>query len=144
MITNKEQKYRKSHQRERILAVLCSTTSHPTADWIYDKLKDDLPRLSLGTVYRNLRILEEQGLLIKLPLGSSFDRYDGNIEQHYHIRCDKCGRVDDIDLPVREAIDEQAEKKSGYCSVTHRIDFTGICGDCSGKKGHWQKSGCQH
>ena len=134
MITNNENNYRRSRQRERILAVLRSTKSHPTADWLYDQLKDEMPRLSLGTVYRNLRVLEEQGLLAKLPLGSSFDRYDGNTDRHYHIGCTVCGRVDDIDLPVLSSIDEQAEKVSGYGAVTHRIDFTGICTACSGKQ----------
>ena len=134
MITNKEIKYRRSRQRERILAVLRGTKSHPTADWLYNQLKEEIPRLSLGTVYRNLRILEEQGLVAKLPLGSSFDRYDGNIGRHYHIGCSVCSRVDDIDLPVLSSIDEQAEKLSGYGAVTHRIDFAGICSACAGKQ----------
>lgn len=133
MITNNVN-YRRSRQRERILAVLCGTKSHPTADWIYEQIKEEMPRLSLGTVYRNLRILEEQGLLVKLPLGSSFDRYDGNTEKHYHITCSECGCVDDVNIPVDSSINEQAEKISGYSSIIHRTDFSGICSLCSKKK----------
>jgi Fur family transcriptional regulator, peroxide stress response regulator len=126
-----ETQYRNSRQRQKILELLRCTKSHPTADWIYDRLKQEMPHLSLGTVYRNLRILERQGKLIKLTMGSSFDRFDGNIQPHYHITCRKCGRVDDVDLAQRHSIDQHAEAISGYRSVTHRIDFSGICSDCS-------------
>ena len=77
--------HRKSRQRERILLLLRKTASHPTAEWVYMKLKKEIPDLSLGTVYRNLKVLMEQGQIQKLPAGSVFDRFEGNIAPHYHL-----------------------------------------------------------
>ncbi|MDZ7821056.1 MAG: transcriptional repressor [Candidatus Marinimicrobia bacterium] len=94
----KQQKtYRKSRQRERILELLRSTHSHPTATWIYDRLKPEFPSLSMGTVYRNLSILEAQERIVRLSSGSTFDRYDASTHPHAHFRCVKCGNVYDVE-----------------------------------------------
>ena len=124
--------YRKSFQRKKILEVLQNTASHPTADWIYKKLKDEIPDLSLGTVYRNLAVLMEQGQIIKLPFGSTFDRYDGNISPHYHFVCEKCGEVADINLAVLSEINRKAQQHSGFLITGHRLEFYGICKNCRG------------
>lgn len=81
-----KQRNRTSPQRERILELLKHTDIHPTVDWVYSKLKKEFPKLSLGTVYRNLRILVEQGLVQRIPSGSTFDRYDGNMEYVKNVR----------------------------------------------------------
>ena len=125
--------YRKSQQRERILEILKETKSHPTADWIYMRLKEEIPELSLGTVYRNLKVLMEQGLIQKLPFGSTFDRFEAKIAPHYHLVCEKCGVVEDFEMPQYSEINLQAEKMSAFKISRHRIDFFGLCEKCQDK-----------
>ena len=130
---NTKSKY--SRQREEILKVLQGTKSHPTADWVYSKLKNKIPKLSLGTVYRNLNLLREQGEIIELSFGSTFDRFDGNPLPHYHFVCQLCGRVMDIDLPVADELNRRAEKLSGFKINSHRLEFFGCCNDCTKREG---------
>jgi Fur family transcriptional regulator, peroxide stress response regulator len=130
-ITNKDRmKYRNSRQRQRILEILKETKSHPTADWVYNKLKEEIPELSLGTVYRNLNVLLEQGHIEKLPFGSTFDRFETKIKPHYHLVCDKCGLVEDFDMPQYTDINKKAEKLCSFKILRHRIDFFGLCKKC--------------
>ncbi|NWF78149.1 MAG: transcriptional repressor, partial [Chloroflexi bacterium] len=75
---------RKTKQREAILRVLRNTTCHPTADWIYEEGRKDIPNISLGTVYRNLKLLREAGKILEIDLGGNFSRFDGNQDNHYH------------------------------------------------------------
>ncbi len=125
--------YKNSKQRERIFQVLCSTNSHPTADWIYTKLKPEIPNLSLGTVYRNLRILMEQGKIYRLENGSSFDRFDADLHPHYHFICKLCHQVMDVELPHNNILNSEAARVTGFQVDDHRIDFTGICKECLSK-----------
>ncbi|HUI92058.1 MAG TPA: transcriptional repressor [Chitinivibrionales bacterium] len=122
--------YRRSQQRERILEILKGTKSHPTADWIYKKLKEEIPELSLGTVYRNLHILISQGHIQKLPFGSTFDRFEAKIAPHYHLVCEKCGAVIDFEMPEYSDINKKAERLSSFKISRHRIDFFGLCEKC--------------
>jgi Fur family transcriptional regulator, peroxide stress response regulator len=122
--------YRKSHQRDRILQLLIGTNSHPTADWVYRKLKKEIPGLSLGTVYRNLNVLLEQGLIQKLPFDNTFDRFEGNVAPHYHLICEKCGAVEDFEMPVSININKQVEQRCSFKINRHRTDFFGICVKC--------------
>ncbi len=124
-------KYKRSRQRERILQTLQGTKSHPTAAWVYDKLKHEFPNLSLGTVYRNLNILQEQGLLRVLQSGSTFDRFDADISEHYHFVCDQCGAVLDVPIPVDARLDAIASESLGVEIRGHRLDFHGVCGPCA-------------
>ncbi len=78
------------------MEVLQGTTTHPTANWVYTQIVDDFPNISLGTVYRNLSVLEEQGMIKKLSAGSTYDRYDANTEPHIHLACTKCGKLEDL------------------------------------------------
>ncbi len=78
MIEAKKRKKRMTKQRKIILDVLKNTTSHPTADWIYDQVREVLPNISLGTVYRNLKVLKEMGEIMELDFGSTYSRFDGN------------------------------------------------------------------
>ncbi len=125
--------YRRSQQRERILEMLKGTESHPTADWVYKKLKEEIPRLSLGTVYRNLNVLIEQGHIQKLPFGSTFDRFDAKTAPHYHLVCEKCGTVTDFEMPGYSDINKKAERMSSFKISRHRIDFFGLCDKCQNK-----------
>ena len=88
--------YRKTVQRNKILEALKSTTSHPTAAWVYERVKTDIPNISLGTVYRNLNVLVSQGLVQKISCGEAEERYDANTTPHIHFHCSGCGCVSDI------------------------------------------------
>lgn len=121
---------RNTKQRAKILEVLQETTSHPTASWVYDKVKSDFPNISLGTVYRNLSLLEELGKIQRLSGGAAFDRYDANTQPHIHFVCRKCSRVSDIheDIPLaklREAIESIESQVE-----TYDLTCYGICKDC--------------
>ena len=129
-----QKRYNRSRQRERILELLRSTGRHPTADWVYNQLKDDFPNLSMGTVYRNLTILMEQGLVGKIDFGSTFDRFDANTGPHYHFICDECGSIIDLELPVDPGLNERVNGATPFTARRHRIEFFGLCDRCRRKK----------
>jgi len=113
--------------------LLQNTGRHPTAEWIYDQLKREFPSLSMGTVYRNLSILIEQGLIKKIDFGSTFDRFDANIGPHYHFICERCGSIIDLELPIDEALNEQVDRTTPFTARRHRIEFFGVCDRCQSK-----------
>lgn len=117
-------------QRQIILEELASVTSHPTANEVYDMVRQKLPRIGLGTVYRNLELMAESGIILKLEVGGTQKRFDATTEPHYHIRCMGCGKVDDIDVSVQHEINMRAAEVSNYSILSHHIEFTGICIDC--------------
>lgn len=126
----KERVRKRSRQREEILAVLRSTKEHPTAAMLHTAARKSIPRLSLGTVYRNLDVLEELGLVLHIRNGNAQDRFDGNVSPHYHFVCDVCGVVMDMPLPYRTDLDVAAAKE-GFKIRGHRLDFHGTCPACS-------------
>jgi len=123
---------RRTKQKEAILEVLRGTTSHPTADWVYNEVRKEIPNISLGTVYRNLRLLCESGEILELDLCGTLARFDARQDNHYHFRCEKCGWVFDVDLPVDEEIDRRAAQKTGFEVSFHRLEFRGVCKNCQG------------
>ncbi|MCI0513787.1 transcriptional repressor [candidate division KSB1 bacterium] len=125
--------YRRSKQRERILELLRDTESHPTADWLYAQLKREFPNLSLGTIYRNLSILYEQGLIRKINFNSTFDRFEAKVAPHYHLICDNCGRVLDFAMPMDEELNARAKMLTDFTIQRHKIEFFGLCRQCKMK-----------
>jgi Fur family peroxide stress response transcriptional regulator len=121
---------RRTKQKEAILEVLRGTKSHPTADWVYNEVRKEIPNISLGTVYRNLRILCESGEISELDLCDTSARFDARKDNHYHFRCEKCGRVFDVDMSLDEDINSRATQKTGFKVLYHRLEFRGICKDC--------------
>jgi Fur family transcriptional regulator, ferric uptake regulator len=121
-----------TEQRRVILEELGKLKSHPTADEIYERVRERLPSISLGTVYRNLETLSSAGIIQKLELAGSQKRFDGMVENHYHVRCVKCGRVDDAHVAPMICIEESAKGIRGYRIVSHRLEFEGICLACQG------------
>ncbi|MEE4314838.1 MAG: transcriptional repressor [Desulfofustis sp.] len=124
-------KMRLTAQRQIILEELGKVTSHPTANEVYDMVRKRLPRIGLGTVYRNLELMAETGLILKLEVGGTQKRFDATTNLHYHVRCSECGRVDDIELPVQSKLDRLAAKACDYQILGHHIEFSGICPDCA-------------
>lgn len=117
-------------QRQIILEELSKVTSHPTANEVYDMVRKRLPRIGLGTVYRNLELMADSGIILKLEVGGTQKRFDATTETHYHIRCTKCDRVNDIDIPVQHHINQIADAATQYSIMGHHIEFSGICEDC--------------
>ncbi len=117
-------------QRQIILDELCSVTSHPTADVLYQMVRKRLPKISLGTVYRNLEIMSECGIIQKLDIGGTQKRFDATPHVHYHVRCNQCGRVDDLDLPPDFNVEKAAGKLTSFKILRHRLEFTGLCPGC--------------
>ncbi len=125
---------RKSRQRDRILDVLRQTRSHPTAKWIYDKVRKQYPDLSLGTVYRNLGLLVKQGLVNKLDFGSMYDRFEVKTVPHHHFICERCGSVTDLDLPIDNSLTRKLKSATGLKASRHEIRLYGVCEKCSEAK----------
>ena len=121
---------KKSKQRDAIVSFLQTRKDHPTADSIYFNLRETLPNISLGTVYRNLSLLSDRGDILKLSCDGKVDRYDAFTHPHYHFLCTQCGHVSDIELDLTQEITYMAAK---YCSgkiTGHSITFTGTCTNC--------------
>jgi Fur family ferric uptake transcriptional regulator len=118
-------------QRQIILEELSKVTSHPTANEVYDMVRRRLPRIGLGTVYRNLELMAETGMILKLEVGGTQKRFDATVAPHYHVRCLECGKVDDIKMQVQHNINETAAQASQYQILGHHIEFTGLCSDCA-------------
>ena len=119
-----------SKQRDTILRILKGTSTHPTADWIYEHARKEIPNISFATVYRNLKVLKDSGELLELDLGEGPSHYNGYINDHYHLRCEKCGRILDLEEPVDKAIDKRITRKTGHKITHHVLEFRGICKDC--------------
>ena len=123
-------KLRMTTQRRVILEELKKLKNHPTAGDLCNIVRKRIPRISLGTVYRNLEILTRQGLVQKLDVGGFEMRFDGEAANHYHLRCLKCGRVDDVDFAVMKSLDKKFKLNTDFEILGHRLEFVGICPKC--------------
>jgi len=121
---------RDTKQREAILRILRSTKSHPTADWIYEEVRKEIPNISKGTVYRNLAVLQENGQVSELNLNGTVSRFEAKQESHYHFRCERCDRVFDVGEPVHRDLDQEVAKRTGLKISYHQLEFRGLCHDC--------------
>ena len=123
-------KSRITRQRQVILEELKKARSHPTANEIYETVRSRLPRISLGTVYRNLEILSREGIIRKLELGGDQKRFDSELGGHYHARCIKCGSLDDISPRPIPDIEDAFRNVCGYQITGHQLVLTGLCPNC--------------
>lgn len=129
-----QKKQRMTKQKKVIMDVLRGTRSHPTADWIYEQAKKQIPDLSLGTVYRNLNLLKEMGEILELNYGSTYSRFDGYPHPHYHFQCLDCGKIYDLELPNQFPAGDQEQIMDGHLIQSHRLEFYGRCCACRGNK----------
>lgn len=120
---------RMTKQRAVILEVLRSVNSHPTADEIYSMVREKMPRVSLGTVYRNLDMLTAMGEVVRLDKAGAQKRFDGDTRPHFHVRCQMCGKIGDIfhdvSIPSTKGI-----KVEGFSLHTAEVEFSGLCDTC--------------
>ena len=132
----KQSNLRMTRQRKVILEELRKVNSHPSADELYEMVRKRLPRISLGTVYRNLEILSESGDIQKLEPGCSLKRFDGNTAEHCHIRCVSCNRIVDAPMAPDFEIDLEQIDSTDYKIIGHKLEFLGMCPQCSDKSNH--------
>ena len=132
---------RMTRQRRAILELVRETGSHPTADEVYRRVRRRMPHISLGTVYRNLEVLSERGLVKRLGQASSQRRFDGRVEEHYHVRCLRCGRVEDISVKPGIPAASAVRGASNYEIVGHRLEWVGFCPKCSRERSELDEEG---
>ncbi len=122
-------------KRDAILDFLRQTKSHPGAEAIYTQLKHQIPDLAMGTVYRNLHLFKQQGLIISVATVDGVERFDGNTSPHVHFICTECDAVMDLeDLIIPESLTQAAEHSSGGRADACHLSFTGVCRHCLSKK----------
>lgn len=119
-----------SRQRESIKEFLVKQTDHPTADVIYENIRMQYPNISLGTVYRNLALLNSIGEITKVSTGDGADHYDGQIQPHNHFICKKCHCVMDLDMENIDFIKDTASKNFEGQIDSYVTNFYGICKKC--------------
>ena len=125
---------RNTKQREIILNELKKLTSHPTADELYIIVRQHLPNISIATVYRNLEIMANDGIIKRLEISGKQRRYDARMDKHFHIQCKVCGKVEDVEImdisTLEREIDKIAQLKPDFYFQDYIIDFYGVCSNC--------------
>ncbi len=119
---------RYSKQREEILRLISCTSCHPTADWIYKEVRKNIPNISMGTIYRNLKQLVENNL-IQAETIDGIVHYDANIEKHYHFYCTKCKNVVDVEIPIEQFI-TNIKRDIDHIIQGYNFQLRGICRKC--------------
>ena len=124
-------------QRHAILEYLISSESHPTADDIYKALEGDFPNMSVATVYNNLRVFRNAGLIKELTYGDASSRFDFVTHDHYHIICDECGTIVDFHHPGLEEVERLASHVTGFKVNSHRLEVYGTCPSCASARSEY-------
>ena len=120
-------------KRDAILNCVRCTTTHPSAEWVFEHVRQEVPDISLATVYRNLSLFKDQGLITSLGTVKGVERFDGNTDPHVHFICTGCGKILDLGgIQVPEELSGAAEAESGGSVEACSLNFTGLCGDCAG------------
>ena len=118
-------------KRDAILQCVRSTTTHPSAEWVFENVRTEVPDISLATVYRNLSLFKDQGLIASLGTVKGIERFDGNTEPHVHFICTGCGAVVDLpEISVPQELNEAVSRSSGGRVDNCQLSFTGLCGEC--------------
>ena len=126
---------KKSYQRDIILKIVMDSCDHPTADTIYTRVQNIIPNISLGTVYRNLNALADNGYINRIGVPNNQDRFDKTISNHHHIRCVLCNSVKDIFFDINKDFCDKIELETDYKILSHDLVFEGICPNCFKKEG---------
>jgi len=130
-----ESDLRMTRQRRAILEHLRNSSSHPTVQEVYAGVRKKLPRISLGTVYRNLDLMAGRGLVRKLEVGGTQKRFDGDTSEHHHVRCVECNRVADVELSRAPGLEKALCNPAGYEITGYRVEFLGLCPRCQKSRG---------
>ena len=133
-MSTKSRHMKMTTQRKVILEELERSHCHPTADELYEMVRKRLPRISLGTVYRNLEALSEAGLIRKLEFAGCQKRFDREVARHNHIRCIDCGRLEDLPALPADQLIEKYIPETDFEIIEYKLDFIGICPECQKKR----------
>jgi Fur family peroxide stress response transcriptional regulator len=125
---------RMTPQRHAILAYLLNTLSHPTADEIYKALAPRFPSMSVATVYNNLKVFIEIGLVREMTYGDHSSRFDADMSDHYHALCEQCGKLVDFAYKPLDDLERAAGIETGFLVKSHRVEVYGLCSDCSAER----------
>ena len=128
---NGVKKERNTYQKTLIKEIVLNSCAHPSADAVYDKVKENCPNVSKATVYRVLSDLADKGEVFRVKVLDGPDRFDKTLHKHYHVKCSVCGKVVDTGYACNETIEEIAEKDCEFKITGHEIIFEGICPDCA-------------
>lgn len=121
-----------SRKRQAILDALRQTKEHPSAEWLYARLKPEYPDLSLGTVYRNLALFKEAGLIISVGTVNNQERFDAATHPHTHFICEGCGAVLDLDADLPEPAAFALACSSAGCEMrSFQLSISGLCQSCA-------------
>lgn len=123
-----------SRQREIILDTLKENVVHPTAEYLYDIIKEKDPKISLATLYRNLNKLSDKGIIKKIDGLEPSSHFDHNTHEHYHFMCDKCKRIFDVSVDVAPDVVKKTEEETGFLIKGYDIVLHGICKECQEKE----------
>ena len=126
---------RKTRQRKAIVDALVKSDRHPTADEVFQEVRKRLPKISIGTVYRNLQLLCEAGAIRALDMGGVPRRYESLTKDHCHIRCVQCARVEDLDVSFDRLLEEAAKGTTEFDVRGVQVEVYGICPECAKKRG---------
>ena len=130
-----ERATRYSKKREAILSAIRATDVHPTAEWVYQTLKPAHPDLSLGTVYRNLALFQQQGVIQSVGVVNGQERFDGVTAPHSHFVCRRCGAVRDLyGAVLSPGLDRRVGEEYGLAVERHELTFYGRCESCLSKE----------
>lgn len=121
---------RNTKQRQVVLEILRNTDTHPTADWVYEQARKVMPSISLGTVYRLLGKLREEGLVVQVDTGLRKSRFDGQPGAHQHIVCERCGQVADVPDLIATNVVDHIQQATGFQVNRRRVEWFGICPSC--------------
>ena len=121
---------RSSIQRKLVNQILEAAHDHPTAQTVFERARQKMPSISLGTVYRNLQFLVCQGVVLERKLGNRPARYEANRHRHYHICCVQCGALEDLSVPYQNVLDRRVQRMVRYRLQEHRMEFFGVCPRC--------------
>ncbi|ALS29595.1 peroxide-responsive transcriptional repressor PerR [Paenibacillus cisolokensis] len=121
---------RMTPQRHAILSYLMNSMTHPTADEIYKALSPSFPSMSVATIYNNLRLFVEAGLVRELTYGDDSSRFDADLSDHYHAICKSCGQIVDFDYPPLLEVERAASRETGFLVEGHRMEIYGLCSNC--------------
>ena len=119
-----------SRKRNAIPSALHESTEHPTAEMLYARLKPEFPDLSLGTVYRNLAMFKQEGVVASVGVVGGQERFDGWTEPHSHFICEQCGSVSDIDCKAGDGLCEAVSESFGVSATRYELTFRGLCAAC--------------
>ncbi len=128
---HREKNLRMTRQRKIILEELRLCNYHPSADELYERVRKRLPRVSLGTIYRNLEVLCDLNKIQKLELSGSLKRFDWDPEKHYHIRCLRCNLVVNAPVAPLKTLEDELYETTVFEIIGHNLEFTGFCPDCT-------------